>query len=123
MDAFGAFPVERGTGDTTAVTRAAELLREGNVLGIFPQGTSKRLAQRPYHRGAARLAMSTGAPLVPVGLIGTRGFPRPWRRRRTVINVCEPIQVEATRPTVTGAKKLTAELEQQINRAAVLLAR
>jgi 1-acyl-sn-glycerol-3-phosphate acyltransferase len=119
MEAFGAFPVERGTGDTTAVSRAAELLRQGNVLGIFPQGTSKRLAQRPYHRGAARLALSTGAPLVPIGLSGTRGIPRPLARRRTVITVCDPIRVAPARPTVAAAKKLTAELEQQITRAAI----
>ena len=118
-ESFGAFPVERGTGDTTAVSRAAELLRQGNVLGIFPQGTSKQLAQRPYHRGAARLALSTGAPLVPVGLSGTRRLPRLWGRRRTVINVCQPIHVSPARPTVAAAKKLTAELEQQITRAAL----
>ena len=120
MESFGAFPVERGTGDTTALTRAAELLRQGNVLGIFPQGTSRQGVQRPYHRGAARLAMSEGASLVPVGLVGTRRLPRPWGTRRTVINVCEPIRVDQARPTVAAAKTLTAELERQINRAARL---
>lgn len=119
MESFGAFPVERGTGDTTAVSRAAELLRQGNVLGMFPQGTSKPLAKRPYHRGAARLALNSGAPLIPIGLIGTRRVPNPWGRRRTVINVCEPIHVGPTRPTVAAAKKLTAELEQQITSAAL----
>ena len=67
LDSFGAFPVERGAGDVTAISRAAELLRDGEVLGIFPQGTSKRLPSRPYHRGAARLALATGTPIVPVG--------------------------------------------------------
>jgi 1-acyl-sn-glycerol-3-phosphate acyltransferase len=119
MESFGAFPVERGTGDTTAVSRAAELLRQGSVLGILPQGTSKPLAKRPYHRGAARLALSSGAPLIPIGLIGTRRVPNPWGRRRTVINVGEPIYVGPTRPTVAAAKRLTAELEQQITSAAL----
>jgi 1-acyl-sn-glycerol-3-phosphate acyltransferase len=117
IESFGAFPVERGTGDTIALTRAADLLRHGSVLGIFPQGTSKRLPERPYHRGAARLALSTGAALVPVGLRGTRGVPRPWGRRRTVITVCEPIQVEQAKPTVAAAKQLTAVLEEQITAA------
>ncbi|HEX4527690.1 MAG TPA: lysophospholipid acyltransferase family protein [Gaiellaceae bacterium] len=114
MESFGAFPVERGSGDTTALSRAAELLRQGNVLGIFPQGTSRRLVQRPYHRGAARLALSTGAPLVPVGVTEARRLPAPWSRRRTVIKVGEPIQVDPARPTVAAAKTLTAELERQI---------
>jgi 1-acyl-sn-glycerol-3-phosphate acyltransferase len=116
MESFGAFPVERGTGDTTALSRAAELLRQGDVLGIFPQGTSKRLAQRPYHRGAARLALSTGAPLVPVGMTATRRLPSPWGRRRTLIKVGDPMYVDQARPTVAAAKKLTTELERQISR-------
>jgi 1-acyl-sn-glycerol-3-phosphate acyltransferase len=116
-ESFGAFPVERGSGDMTAVSRAAELLRQGSVLGIFPQGTSRQLAERPFHRGAARLALSAGAPLVPVGLVATRRIPRPWQRQRTLINVGEPIYVEPARPTVAAAKKLTVELQQRISRA------
>ena len=116
IESFGAFPVERGAGDTTALSRAAELLRQGNVLGIFPQGTSRRLPQRPYHRGAARLALSTGAPLVPVGMTDARRLPSPWGKRRTVIKVGEAIHVDPARPTVAAAKKLTVELERQITR-------
>ena len=57
MRVLGAFPVERGGGgDHVAMSEAAALLRRGEVLGIFPQGTSKQLARRPWHRGAARLA-------------------------------------------------------------------
>lgn len=114
MDSFGAFPVERGAGDATAISRAAELLCSGEVLGMFPQGTSKRRPQRPFHRGAARLALATGAPLVPVTLVGTRGVPWPWRRRRTLIRVGEPIHCAPARPTVAAAKALTAEVELRI---------
>lgn len=114
MNAFGAFPVERGTGDRVAMSRAAELLRDGEVLGMFPQGTSKRRAERPFHRGAARLALATGAPLVPVTIVGSRGIPRPWRRRHTTVTVGEPIMIEAGPPTITAAKALTAQLEQRV---------
>ncbi|MDQ2984457.1 MAG: 1-acyl-sn-glycerol-3-phosphate acyltransferase [Actinomycetota bacterium] len=113
LDSFGAFPVERGAGDATAISRAAELLRQGEVLGMFPQGTSKRLPSRPYHRGAARLALATGAPLVPVRLVGTRGFPHPGRPPAHLI-VGEPILVEPTRPTVAAAKELTQNVEHAI---------
>ena len=118
MESFGAFPVERGSGDAAAMSRAAQLLREGQVLGLFPQGTSKLRSSRRYHRGAARLALATGAPLVPVTLIGTRGKPWPWRRRRTRVVVGEPITVEPGRPTVTAARALTADLQQRIEQAA-----
>ena len=113
MEAFGAFPVERGTGDGTAMSRAASLLHEGEVIGIFPQGTSKQLPERPFHRGAARLALATGAPIVPVRLVHTRGFLRPGRRP-TQVHVGEPIVVERAKPTVTAARALTARVEQAL---------
>ncbi len=117
MESFGAFPVERGAGDAAAMSRAAQLLGEGQLLGLFPQGTSKQLAPRRYHRGAARLALATGAPLLPVTLIGTRGAPRPWRRLKTRVIVGEPIVVTPGRATVTAARALTAELQARIEQA------
>jgi len=113
LEAFGAFPVERGAGDATAISNAAELLRRGQVLGIFPQGTSKQLESRPFHRGAARLALATGAPIVPIRLVGTRGFPKPGRPPAQVI-VGEPISVEPGKPTLVAAKELTKCVERQL---------
>jgi 1-acyl-sn-glycerol-3-phosphate acyltransferase len=118
MESFGAFPVERGSGDETAMSRAAQLLGQGQLLGLFPQGTHKLRSPRRYHRGAARLALATGAALVPVTLIGTRGKPWPWRRRHTRVIVGEPITVEPCRPTVTAARALTSQLQQRIEQAA-----
>src|SRR6478672_1004958 len=62
MEGFGAFPVSRGLGDRDAVGHGAELLAAGEVLGIFPQGTCLPYRRRPWLRGAARLALSTGTP-------------------------------------------------------------
>ncbi len=116
VEAFGAFPVERGSGDGSAISRAASLLRSGEVIGIFPQGTSKQLPGRVYHRGAARLALATGAPIVPVSLVGTRGFPRPGRRS-TSVHVGEPIVVEPAKPTVARARELTIRIQRAIEAA------
>jgi len=113
LDAFGTFPVERGTGDGTAMSRAASLLHEGEVIGIFPQGTSKQLPERPFHRGAARLALATGTQIVPVRLVGTRVFLRPGRRA-TQVHVGEPIVVQQAKPTVAAARALTAQVEQAL---------
>jgi 1-acyl-sn-glycerol-3-phosphate acyltransferase len=113
VEAFGAFPVERGTGDGSAMSIAASLLHAGEVIGIFPQGTSKQLPTRAFHRGAARLALATGAPIVPVRLVGTRGFPRPGRRA-TSVHVGEPIVVEPAKTTVAAARELTTRIERAI---------
>jgi 1-acyl-sn-glycerol-3-phosphate acyltransferase len=113
MDGFGAFPVDRGGGDVKALRHGVELLRRGEVLGVFPQGTSKRDAPRRFHRGAARLALITGAPIVPVRLIGTRGILRPGLPKVT-IEALAPVRVEPGKPTVAAAKGLTATLEEAI---------
>jgi 1-acyl-sn-glycerol-3-phosphate acyltransferase len=111
LRSLGAFPVERGGGDHAAFTVAADLLRAGEVIGIFPQGTSKRGRPRTWHRGAARLALVTGAPIVPVRMTGTRGLPL---RKRVRIVVGAPIVVVPARPTVAAAKSLTSAIEQAV---------
>lgn len=111
MRSLNAFPVERGGGDQAAMSEAGRLLAGGAVLGIFPQGTSKPERQIGWHRGAARLALATGAPLVPVRLTGTRRVPLPTRVR---ILVGEPIVVPVARPTVAAAKGLTERLEHAV---------
>ncbi len=110
MDGFGAFPVERGGGDLEAMRRAIELLEAGEVLGVFPQGTSKVTAPRRWHRGAARLALLTGAPIVPVRLTGTRGIVRRGLPRLRV-EALPPIVVEVGRPTIAAARALMERVE------------
>ena len=110
LRSLNTFPVERGSGDTAAVTEAARLLQGGAVLGVFPQGTSKQLERR-WHRGAARLALVTGAPLVPVRMTGTRGWPL---RTHVRIEVGEPIEVEPAKPSVAAARELTRRLEEAV---------
>ena len=63
---LGAFPVERGKGDTGAIDWAVGLIRDGKVLGMFPEGTRSvsGVPQRPKS-GAALIAMQTGADLLP----------------------------------------------------------
>jgi cytidylate kinase len=72
-DAIGFFPVRRGAGDRVALHIGEEVLRRGDSLGVFPEGTrvyEGRLA-RPK-QGAARLALVTGVPIVPVAIYGNR---------------------------------------------------
>jgi 1-acyl-sn-glycerol-3-phosphate acyltransferase len=111
LRSLNAFPVERGSGDLAAMSEAAQRLGRGELLGIFPQGTSKPERQNGWHRGAARLALATGSPVVPVRLTGTRLLPLPTRVR---IAVGPPIRVPAARPTIAAARSLTARLEEAV---------
>jgi 1-acyl-sn-glycerol-3-phosphate acyltransferase len=118
MEGFGTFPVARGRGDFDAFGRARRLLAEGEVLGIFGQGTCLPFRRRPFLRGAARLALETGSPLIPVALVGTEQAVRPHRVRlglpRIRILVGGPFEVARARPTVAAARELTRRLEEAI---------
>ena len=114
MDALGGIPIRRDRRDLLSVGRAAELLQAGESVALFPQGTVQGGA---WTRGAARLALATGAPLVPVRIVGTKralssgriAFPR----IRLVVG--EPIPVERAKPTVAAARALTEQLESQVS--------
>jgi 1-acyl-sn-glycerol-3-phosphate acyltransferase len=71
---MGMIPIDRsgGTKAAVALEAAADVLRRGELFGIYPEGTRSR--DEKLHKGrtgAARLALEVGAPIYPVGIIGT----------------------------------------------------
>jgi 1-acyl-sn-glycerol-3-phosphate acyltransferase len=108
--ALGAFPVRRGSSDTEAIDTARTVLEQGGVLALFPEGTRVRdpdLLGTP-RRGAARLALETGAPLIPTAMTGTER--RKWHLPRSVqISFGEPITVEDRQATPEAAAELLDE--------------
>ena len=81
MRGMGAFKVRRDEADRNAVATAWQLLRDGDVIAMFPEGTkrTKGLMRRrkvQAHGGAARIALGAGVPLVPAGLAGTGRLSR-----------------------------------------------
>ena len=69
LDGLGAIPLERGHSDYLAATRVLQALEAGQAVVIFPQGAVR--GDRAWKQGAAHMALVTGAPLVPVRLVGT----------------------------------------------------
>ncbi len=105
--ALGGFPVRRGASDVEAVATALAILRRGDALALFPEGTrvaDPELLGTPK-RGAARLAIEGGAPIVPTALIGTekRRWPLP---RRVQVSFGEPIPVTDLNATPGDADRL-----------------
>jgi 1-acyl-sn-glycerol-3-phosphate acyltransferase len=81
--ALGMIPIDRdnGTRAMLALDAAAGVLRDGALLCVFPEGTRSRDGH--LHRGyigAARVAMTVGCPILPVGITGTREIQPPGAR-------------------------------------------
>ena len=107
---LGAFPVRRGQSDADALETAREVLCQGGLLALFPEGTRVRDPEglgQPK-RGAGRLALETGASIVPCAITGTERlfagpFPKP---KRVQVAFSEPIPVSALPATPEGAGEL-----------------
>ncbi len=120
-------PVRRGTGDTGALDEAIAAIREGGCAGVFPEG---RVSDDPsaglqrIRSGLTRIALPTGAPVIPVGIWGTQavwsksGFHRAalWRRPRLAIVFGPPLVPAEDDPASFRARYLEA-LEAQLGRA------
>lgn len=72
---LGAFPVSRGTGDTTAIDKAISIVKEGNILALFPEGTrSKTMDIMRFKSGVIVIAAQTKADIVPACIYLSRGL-------------------------------------------------
>ena len=96
--ALGMIPIDRSGGDSAraALDTAARVLERGELFGIYPEGTRSRDGLlHKGHTGVARLAARTGAPILPVGLVGTRDVQPPEAK---VPRLFRPVSVTIARP-------------------------
>ena len=70
-----AFPVERESADVGAIRRALRILKEGEVVGIFPEGRRNTQGDVKPATVAVLLAATAKCPLVPVALVGQMSQP------------------------------------------------
>lgn len=109
LNALGAFPVDRGASDEQTVATAKSILDRGDIVLIFPEGTRVRPgALGRARRGVGRLALESGAPVVPVAVIGTESIRTGWRIRphKVQIRAGRPLrfpQVTNPSPALAGA--------------------
>ena len=83
------FPVDRGNMDMAAIRTAMGVLKEGNTLGIFPEGTRSRSGHMlPLLGGASLLALKSGCDVVPVYIDGKY---KPFHR--IVVRVGQPVEM------------------------------
>ena len=70
-----AFPVKRGLADRNAIRTGLQVVNDGNLLGIFPEGTRNKTDDvQPLQGGAAMIAIKAGVPVVPVAVVGVKNL-------------------------------------------------
>jgi 1-acyl-sn-glycerol-3-phosphate acyltransferase len=85
---YGYYPVYRGTGARGALKAAAAVLKQGGLLGIFPEAGSWAQVLRPARPGTAFLAAQTGVRILPMGFDGlTEVFPELSNHRRAKVTL------------------------------------
>ena len=100
---FGSFPVDRDNADLAAVKKSLSVLKNGEKLLIFPEGTRVKKGKKSEPKyGAVLLALRAGVPIVPIYISPGR---RPFSRVRVIAG-------EAYTPAYTSRRPDSAELER-----------
>lgn len=123
LDQFWAFPVDRSGADRHAIATGTRLLQQGELVGVFPEGTRKR--ENPdelgeAQGGAAFMAIRAGVPVVPVGFVGTDQAWPPGKKLPRLVRVTvrygdpvHPDDFEGSRKEKVDA--MTAEIMKRID--------
>lgn len=109
---FGAFPVKRGTGDTGAIDVAKQLVKDGKLMGIFPEGTRSKDGKLLRAKSGASLIVSqTGAYVLPVAIVSKNQKVRPFRPTTLIIGKpLSPADLKLDDPTAPDLRFATRKI-------------
>ncbi|MFN2201304.1 MAG: lysophospholipid acyltransferase family protein [Caldilineaceae bacterium] len=111
----GVFPVEREKQDIGALRKAVTIIREGKMLGMFPEGTRSKDGQLQRGRsGTARIAFVADAPVVPAAVIGSpeifKDYWKPVRRPEVIVRYGPPLHWDGDTRDETASKEYTDQI-------------
>jgi glycerol-3-phosphate dehydrogenase (NAD(P)+) len=114
LSRLGAFPIRRGESDEDAMETARLVVERGGTVCIFPEGTRVRTgALAAPRRGVGRLALQTGAAVIPTAVLGTEHVRRGWkiRPRKVKVRLGRSMTFpRAERPSQALAETVTARI-------------
>ena len=111
---WGVIPVHREEVDRQAIRASLNVLEAGEILLMAPEGTRNPQLQQGKS-GIAYLAVKSGAPVIPVGVIGSEGFPtldrQRWSEPGAVVRIGEPFRFRISREDleVENLARMTSE--------------
>ena len=113
-----AFPVKRGASDRGAIKAAVTVLKEGHMLGLFPEGTRSKTGElQKAEAGIALIASMTGAPIVPVAIVNShRIFANGGLLPQLRIMYGAPISFQGDRKSKEALDAFSAEIMAHIER-------
>ena len=113
-----AFPVKRGASDRGAIKAAVTVLKEGHMLGLFPEGTRSKTGElQKAEAGLALIASMTGAPIVPVAILNShRIFANGGLLPQLRIMYGAPISFQGDRKSKEALDAFSAEIMAHIER-------
>lgn len=121
FNSLGGFPVDRGAADRAALRAAQQVLDNGEVLAMFPEGTRNSGPEvGELFDGAAYLAVKNGIPIVPVGIGGSEAIlptgSKMIRLRKVAIVVGKPVYPPQTarRVTRSALREVTEALHLEL---------
>lgn len=112
---YGFIPTNRKKFAPTTIKKSLAAIKKGEIVGIFPEGGAKKQYIRPAKNGAAYLAMTTGAPILPMSLVGMNNIWTNWFkgiRPKSQINIGKtffPMSLPKERKGRNEAIKITGE--------------
>ena len=115
MRSFGTISVRRGESDREAVRRMREVVRDGNVLGLFAEGTRQRSGvPGVVQPGAAMTAIQENVPIVPAAIHGTQTW-HPGNFRPVSVAWGEPMLFDGLPRGAKGYREASAELQARLH--------
>ncbi len=109
---LNAFPVKRGMSDREAMRKAIQLLKDGNVVGLFPEGTRSKDGQlKKGLAGAGFFALRGNAVVVPTAIVGPY---KPFKRLKVVYG--EPMDITTFREQKASAEVVTEAIMAEIQK-------
>ena len=107
-----AFPIKRGMKDRNALRKGIEVLKEGNVLGLFPEGTRSKTGElKRGLAGAGFFALRSQATVIPCAIVGIYKSKEPLR-----VIYGKPVDLEPLRESKASAQEVTDAIMDEIKK-------